>query len=87
VWAKCIGLNGTYTSGTSVEFEVLTAVVTTSFVFWDITSCSPLKVIRRFGGVCRLHIQGLNQREVGSKQSFTLVSRLAYPLTMKMEAT
>jgi hypothetical protein len=27
-------------------------------VFWNITLCSPLKVNRRFGGACRLHIQG-----------------------------
>jgi hypothetical protein len=29
-----------------------------SSIFWDITPCSPLKVNRRFGGTCRLHIQG-----------------------------
>jgi hypothetical protein len=28
-----------------------------STVFWDITQCSPLKVNRRFGGTCRLHLQ------------------------------
>jgi hypothetical protein len=28
-----------------------------SSVFWDI-SCSPLNVNRRFGGTCRLHLQG-----------------------------
>jgi hypothetical protein len=27
-------------------------------VFWDITPCSPLRVIRRLGGACRLHLQG-----------------------------
>jgi hypothetical protein len=27
-----------------------------SFVFWDITSCSPLSVNRRFGGTCRFHL-------------------------------
>jgi hypothetical protein len=31
-----------------VGFEVLTAVVMKSTVFWDITPCSPLKVNRRF---------------------------------------
>jgi hypothetical protein len=25
-----------------------------SSIFWDITSCSPLRVNRRFGGICRL---------------------------------
>jgi hypothetical protein len=40
-----------------------------SSIFWDITPCSPLKVNRRFGGRCRLHLhslrmsQAINQRE------------------------
>jgi hypothetical protein len=33
-----------------VGFEVPTAVVIESSVFWDITACSPLKVNRCFGG-------------------------------------
>jgi hypothetical protein len=59
-----------------------------SSVFWDITPCSPLKVNRRFGGTCRLHLQGprinhaRNQHEAGSKQ----VSCLTYSSTLKMEA-
>jgi hypothetical protein len=28
------------------------------YIFWDITPCSPLKVNRRFAGICRLHLQG-----------------------------
>lgn len=28
-----------------------------SFIFWNITSCSPLKVNQHFGGTCYLHIQ------------------------------
>jgi hypothetical protein len=58
----------------NVGFEVLTAVVKKSSIFWDITSCSPLKVNRRFGKSCRLHLQGRrirqarNQREAGSKE-------------------
>jgi hypothetical protein len=52
-----------------VGFEVLTAVVMKSSSFWDITPCNPLKVKRRFGGICRLYLQGRrisrarNQRE------------------------
>jgi hypothetical protein len=52
-----------------VWFEVLTAVVMKSSVFWDITPCIPLKFNQRFGGTCRLHLQGRsisrtrNQRE------------------------
>jgi hypothetical protein len=37
--------------------EVLTAVVISSTVFWDITPCNPLKVNGRFGGTYRLHLQ------------------------------
>jgi hypothetical protein len=29
-----------------------------SSIFWDKTPCSPLKVKRRFGGICRLHLYG-----------------------------
>jgi hypothetical protein len=38
-------------------FEVLTAVVMNSTIFWDITPCSPLRVNRRFGGTYGLHLQ------------------------------
>jgi hypothetical protein len=33
-----------------VGFEVHTAVVMKSAIFWDIMPCSPLKANRRFGG-------------------------------------
>jgi hypothetical protein len=36
--------------------ENLTAVVTKSNIFWDITKCSPLKVNGRFGGA-QTHLQ------------------------------
>jgi hypothetical protein len=35
----------------SVRFEILTAMVMNSSIFWDITPCSPLKVNRRFRGI------------------------------------
>jgi hypothetical protein len=63
----------TYIWNTRVEFEVPTAVVMESPIFWDIPSHSPLIVNRRFGETCRLHLQGIrisqarNQREAGSK--------------------
>jgi hypothetical protein len=41
----------------SVGFEILTAVVMKSSTFWDITLCSSLKVDRRFGETCDLHLQ------------------------------
>jgi hypothetical protein len=40
-----------------VGFEVLTAVVMKSTIFWDITPCSPLSVNRRFGGTYLLHLR------------------------------
>jgi hypothetical protein len=52
-----------------VGFEVLTAMVMKSNIVWDITSCSPLKFNRSFGGTYRLHLHGRrisrarNQRE------------------------
>jgi hypothetical protein len=52
----------------------LSAVTQKNSVFWDITPCSPLKVNRRFGGTCHLHLQcqrisqANKQREAGSKQ-------------------
>jgi hypothetical protein len=55
-----------------VEFEVLTAVFMKSSIFWDLMSCSPLKVNRRFRGTCCLHLQSQricqerNQNEEGS---------------------
>jgi hypothetical protein len=39
--------------------EVLTAVTINSYIFWDITPCSPVKVNRRFGRKYHLHLQGL----------------------------
>jgi hypothetical protein len=48
-----------------------------SSIPWDITTCSPLKVKRRFGGTC-LHLQGLktnqarHQHEAGSKKTHEL---------------
>jgi hypothetical protein len=45
------------------------------YIFWDIPPCSHLKVNRRFGGTCWLHLPGRrisqarNQREAGSMNS------------------
>jgi hypothetical protein len=64
--------------------EVLTAVVMKISVFWDITPCSPLKPNWHFGGTCRHQPQG---RRISQATCFTLVSYLAYSLTLKMEAT
>jgi hypothetical protein len=66
----------------SVGIEVLTAVVVKSSIFWDIMLCSPLKLNRRFGGTCHLHLQdrrisqATNRLKAGGKQSFQLPSWL-----------
>jgi hypothetical protein len=40
--------------------EVLTAVTMKGTVFWDIRSCGPVKVNRRFGGIYLLRLKGHN---------------------------
>jgi hypothetical protein len=61
-----------------------------STIFWDITSCSPLKVNRRYEGTYRLHLQGKSKKwawmQVTSRASllvtwFVLVSCFAYSTT------
>jgi hypothetical protein len=46
-----------------VVYDALTAVVVKSSTFWGIIVCSPLKVTRRFGEACCLHLQdqGISQ--------------------------
>jgi hypothetical protein len=39
-----------------VGFEVFTAVVMKSIIFWDMTPCSPSSFNRGFGGTYRLHL-------------------------------
>jgi hypothetical protein len=56
-----------------VRFDVITAVVTESTIFWDTTPCSPLKVIRRFGGTYRLHLQGRISRARNQRESRALL--------------
>jgi hypothetical protein len=66
-----------------IRLVMLAAMVMKSCIFWDITSCNPLKVSQRFGATCRFHFQGrrISRCEAGSKQS------LAYSLTQKMQVT
>jgi hypothetical protein len=58
-----------------VGFEVLTAVVMKSSIFWNIMSYSPLKVNRRFLRTCRLHFQGRNMEQVASRALAWLILR------------
>jgi hypothetical protein len=43
---------------TFAGYEVFTAVVMKSIIFWDMTPCSPLSFNRRFGGTYHLHLLG-----------------------------
>jgi hypothetical protein len=54
-----------------VGFEVFTAVVMKSIIFWDITPCSLLSFNRSFGGTYHLHLQGRRNRfsKPASKQA------------------
>jgi hypothetical protein len=64
-------------------------------IIWDITSYSPLKVNRRFGGTYDLHLQGqrISQARIQRvsrclflPSAFTMVSYPAYSSTLLMEA-
>jgi hypothetical protein len=55
-----------------MQDEVPTTVVMKSSSFWDITPCSPLKVNRRFGGTCCLHLQG---RRIKARKRYEAVSK------------
>jgi hypothetical protein len=54
-----------------VGFEVFTAVVMKSVIFWDMTPCSPLSCTRRFGGTYCLHLQGRRIVQQTSEQAGT----------------
>jgi hypothetical protein len=52
-----------------VGFQVFTAVVMKSIIFWDITRCSPLSLNRRFGGTYRLHLQRRRNKFIKNQQA------------------
>jgi hypothetical protein len=57
-----------------VRFEIFTAVVMRSIIFWDMTPCSLLSCNRSFGGTYRLHLQGRRNnfsknQQAGGKQN------------------
>jgi hypothetical protein len=66
------------TSSVYVGFEVLTAVVMKSTIFWDMTPCSPVNFNRRFGGTNPHHLQG---RRISRARNQKVASR-----ALKMEA-
>jgi hypothetical protein len=61
-----------------VGFEVLKAVLMKSSILWVIRAYSPLKIKRRFGAVCRIHLKGggtneaKNQHEAGRERALTV---------------
>jgi hypothetical protein len=66
-----------------------------SIIFWDMTPCSPLSCVRRFGGTYRLHLQGRINRfsKPANKQAASTICHLlarwfVEPIssTLKMEA-
>jgi hypothetical protein len=61
-----------------VEFEVFTAVVMKSIIFWDMTLCSPLSFNRRFGETYRLHLQGRRNKFSKKKTANKQVESLGF---------
>jgi hypothetical protein len=63
-----------------IGFEVFTAVVKKSNIFWDMTPCTPLSCARRFGGTYRLHLQDQRNRfsKPASKQVASLLNSTDY---------
>jgi hypothetical protein len=53
-----------------VRFQVSTAVTMKNSVFWNVTPCGSCKS-RRFGGACRLHLQG---REIHGRRKMLTVA-------------
>jgi hypothetical protein len=84
-------LNTTLCKADYSRFDVLTTVVMKSSIFWDIMSCSPLKVNRRFGGTCRLHFQGLRIIQARNQAMFSTCFHVCFLLDFffepEMEAT
>jgi hypothetical protein len=68
-----------------------------SYVFWDVTSCSPFRVNRRFEGTCRLHPQSrrisqIREQHEGRKSTVCLLPDSCWfqdwcSSTLKMNAT
>jgi hypothetical protein len=68
-------LSSSSSSSVLSGYEVLTAVIMDSTIFWDITPFSSMNVNRSFGGTCRLHLEGRkinqarNHGDAGSRKS------------------
>jgi hypothetical protein len=64
-----------------IVFEVLTAVIMKSSIFWTITLCSLVKVNQHFRGTCYLHLQGWRVSQALPAACLMLVSCATYPST------
>jgi hypothetical protein len=64
------------TEKNKVGFEVLTAVVMKSTIFWDISTCSPLSVNRLFGGIYCFHLQGRKNKPNKNPEDGTLQRKI-----------
>jgi hypothetical protein len=69
-----------------IGFEVLTAVIMFSSIFWDIALWILLKVSWHFCGTCRLHLKSWRS-QVSIFTCFMLGFSVAYSSTLKIEAT
>jgi hypothetical protein len=61
--------------------EVLTAVAMNNSVFWDIM----LKVNRHFGGIYRLHLQGLRIKPKKQRETYSLYDDSSFSLPLNTE--
>jgi hypothetical protein len=67
----------------SNQTQIINNEIMKSTVFWDITSCSPVKFNRRFGGTYGLYLQGrislAKYRNVGSLSTdYTAIYPIVY---------
>jgi hypothetical protein len=53
-------------------------MVMKSYIFWDIKTCSPLKINRRFEGTCRLHLQGRKITHIRNQHEAALLCLLIH---------
>jgi hypothetical protein len=73
----------------SLGFQVFTAVIVKSIIFWDMTACSSLSSNRRFGGIYRFHLQGRRNKFSKNQQAsrWQLLQRTTrrHPFTSSQE--
>jgi hypothetical protein len=66
-----------------VGFEVFTAVVMNSIIFWDMTPCSPLSCTRRFRGTYRLHLQSQRNKLIKNQLSSRIICQFLLNLFLR----